>query len=75
MINADWGTEFLGKFSRYCRDAGIRIRRSEPYTPWRNGQVEVYNRKLKTTRIDHQEALELRLRVQAETCRGFNAGA
>ena len=48
QLNADWGTEFMGGFSRYCRQAGIRVRRSEPYTPWRNGQVERFNRTLKT---------------------------
>lgn len=47
-VNTNGGSEFLGAFTAYCRENCIRVRRSKAYTLWRNGQVEIFNRRLKS---------------------------
>lgn len=56
------------KFTLKCAGYGVRHRRTKPYTPRTNGQVERFNRTLKeaTTRIYHyQDRDELDNHLQA----------
>eukprot|EP01031_Cornospumella_fuschlensis_P048289 gene48289-59143_t len=39
---SDGGTEFLGKFQKVCKEAGIAQETTPPYTPQTNGLVERY---------------------------------
>jgi len=45
-VRSDNGGEYRGPFERYCRNVGIRLEKSPPKTPQRNGLAERMNKTL-----------------------------
>jgi transposase InsO family protein len=41
-MHCDNGGEFRAEFENLCKDKGIMMYRSMPYSPWMNGKIECF---------------------------------
>ena len=60
ILRSDNGGEYVNsKFIQYCKDVGIQMQHSIPYTPQQNGVAERKNRSLKEMETSMMEAKTL----------------